>query len=195
MSGSRIYKMAMRRKTVRQFLSTPIKLQIVIEAIATACQAPSGANTQPWRFVVVQDQRLKRRIREVCEQGEQVFYRQVEGNLKKWLKEKQLNWEKAFLEQAPVLLLIFSHKNTPYSLQSAWLAIGYMLLVFEELGVATVPYTPSQTKDVERVVMTPEMFQLEVILPIGMANDLKNKEPRVSWQAITYRETWDKKWS
>jgi hypothetical protein len=141
MSRSRIYKMAMRRKTVRQFLSTPIRLQIVIEAIATACQAPSGANTQSWRFVVVQDQRLKRRIREVCEQGEQVFYRQV------------------------------------------------------ELGVATVPYTPSQTKDVERVVMTPEMFRLEVILPIGMANDLKNKEPRVSWQAITYRETWDKEWS
>jgi nitroreductase len=67
MRKSQIHSLAMRRKTVRQFLSTPIKLQIVIEAIATACQAPSGANTQPWRFVVVQDQRLKRRIREVCE--------------------------------------------------------------------------------------------------------------------------------
>jgi iodotyrosine deiodinase len=48
----------MQRKTVRQYLSTPINLQIVTEAIATACQAPSGANTQPWRFVVVQDQSM-----------------------------------------------------------------------------------------------------------------------------------------
>ena len=61
-SESRIHDLANRRKTVRQFLSTPIKLQIVIEAIATACQAPSEANTQPGRFIVVQDQRLKRHI-------------------------------------------------------------------------------------------------------------------------------------
>lgn len=53
---------------------------------------------------------------------------------------------------------MFSLKTALYSLQSAWLAIGYMLLVFEEFGVATVPYTPSQTKEVERVVKTPETF-------------------------------------
>jgi hypothetical protein len=36
-SLARIHTLVMRRKTMRQFLSTPIKLQIVIEAIATAC--------------------------------------------------------------------------------------------------------------------------------------------------------------
>jgi nitroreductase len=91
--------------------------------------------------------------------------------------------------------LVFSHKTAPYSLQSAWLAIGYMLLVFEEFGVATVPYTQSQTKEVERVVKAPERFRLETILPIGISDDLKNKEPRVPWQASTFRDTWDQKWA
>jgi nitroreductase len=195
MSESRIYELTLQRKTVRQFLPTPIKLQIVTKAIATACQAPSGANTQPWRFIIVQDQSVKRSIRKACEQSEQAFYRQVEGDLKQWLRKKQLNWQKAFLEQAPVLLLVFTHKNTPYSLQSTWLAIGYLLLVLEELGVATVPYTPSKTREVERVVKTPETFRLATILPIGISSDIKTKEPRVSWQAVTFRDTWDQKWS
>jgi nitroreductase len=194
MIKSLIHELAMQRKTVRQYLSTPINLQIVTEALATACQAPSGANTQPWRFVVVQDHNMKQQIRAACEQSEQTFYRQVQGDLKKWLKEKQLSWQKEFLEHAPVLLLVFAHKGTPYSLQSVWLAIGYMLLVFEELGVATVPYTPSRTSDVEHVVNTPAMFRLEAIFPIGIANDAKVKEPRVQWRDVTYRDTWDQIW-
>jgi nitroreductase len=124
-----------------------------------------------------------------CEQSEQAFYHQVEGDLKQWLRKKQLNWQKAFLEQGPVLLLVITHKNTPNSLQSTWLAIGYMLLVLEELGVATVPYTPSQTKEVERVVKTPKMFRLAAIFPIGISSDIKKKESRVLWQAFTFRDT------
>jgi nitroreductase len=194
MNESQIHELAIQRKTVRHYLSTPINLHIVAEAIATACQAPSGANTQPWRFVVVQDQNMKQQIRMACEQSEQTFYRQVQGDFKKWLKEKQLSWHKEFLEHAPVLLLVFALKNTPYSKQSVWLAIGYMLLVFEELGVATVPYTPSHTSKVERLVNTPEMFRLEAIFPIGISNDAKGKEPRVQWRDVTYRDTWNHKW-
>lgn len=82
----------------------------------------------------------------------------------------------------------------PYSIQSVWVAIGYMLLVFEELGVATVPYTPSRTYEVERLVNTPAMFRLEAIFPIGIPNETKVKEPRVHWRDVTYRDTWDQMW-
>ncbi len=61
--------------------------------------------------------------------------------------------------------------------------------------ILRVKQGPAQTKEVERVVKTPEIFRLETILPIGISDDLKNKEPRVPWQASTFRDTWDQKWS
>jgi len=165
---------------------------VVTTAIAAACQAPSGANTQPWRFIVVQDPNVKRQIRAACEQSEQAFYHQVRGDLKKWLQERGLTWHKTFLEQAPVLILVFGDRSAPYSTQSVWLAIGYILLVFEELGVATIPYTPSSTREVEHLVKAPAKFRLEAILPVGSSNDTKVKEPRERWQDLTYCDTWDR---
>jgi len=50
---------ARRRVSVRDFLSNPIDLRDVLYAIDVARNAPSGANRQPWRFVIVVDGDLK----------------------------------------------------------------------------------------------------------------------------------------
>jgi len=121
----------------------------------------------------VTDPQIKRRIRKACEQGEKEFYSQVKGELREWLLRRGLNWRKPFLEEAPLLTLIFSEKKAPYSIQSVWLAVGYVLLVIEELGLGTVTYTPSITKGVLDVLAVPEDFRLEVILPVGFSADEK----------------------
>lgn len=45
-------------------------------------------NAQPWHFVVIDDEWLKGRIRELCEDAERRFYEKVEGDLGEWLQEK-----------------------------------------------------------------------------------------------------------
>jgi nitroreductase len=185
-----IYNLAKRRKTVRKFSSRPVDWKEVIIAIKSACQAPSGANSQPWRFLIVTDIETKRRIRKACEQGEKEFYSKVNDELREWLLRKGLNWRKPFLEEAPLLTLIFSEKKAPYSIQSVWLAIGYILLVIEELGLGTVTYTPSITKDVLDVIDVPKDFRLEAILPIGFSADEKTKEQRLKLDEVTYINSW-----
>ena len=44
-----------RRRSVRDFSTDPVPIEIIENAILTAGTAPSGANQQPWRFVVVTD--------------------------------------------------------------------------------------------------------------------------------------------
>jgi len=187
-----VLDLARRRKTSRSFSSTRVSPRDVIEALEAACQAPSGANSQPWRFLIITDPKVKRRVREICESSEKEFYSNVRGKLKNWLLSKGLSWDKPFLEKAPFLILIFSERKAPYSIQSVWLAIGYLLLALEELGLGTVPYTPSTTKAVVDEMGAPEGFKLEAILPVGISADKKPKEPRLGIHEVSYLDLWGK---
>ncbi|UCH38341.1 MAG: nitroreductase family protein [Candidatus Bathyarchaeota archaeon] len=185
-----VFDLAKSRKTVRKFSAQVMdwnKLKIIVK---TACQAPSGANSQPWKFLIVTDKLRKKQIREACEQGEKEFHLQVNGEFKKWLHNRGLDWKKPFLEHAPLLLLIFSEKQAPYSTQSVWLAIGYILLIIEELGLNTITYTPSITEDIRDLLDIPETHRLEAILPIGVSEDDKTKEPKKEFSEVTYINSW-----
>lgn len=190
MQKSSILELARRRKTVRKFSSSLVNLNEVLLALEAACQAPSGANTQPWRFVIVTDPQKKRRIREICENGEKEFYSKVRGELRGWLLSKGFSWKKPFLEEAPLLVLVFSEKKAPYSTHSVWLAIGYILLALEELGLSTVTYTPSNPTGILDEVNAPEEFRLEAILPIGFSADEKAKESRFSALDVSFLNSW-----
>ena len=63
-----------RRRSVRSFAADPIPLDVLDTCIATAGQAPSGANLQPWTFVVVTDAATKTAIREAAEEEERTNY-------------------------------------------------------------------------------------------------------------------------
>jgi iodotyrosine deiodinase len=69
------------RRSIRDFSPEPVDPGLIRNAIATANTAPSGANIQPWRFVVVTDPEVKRRVREGAEEEERAFYssRAAEG--------------------------------------------------------------------------------------------------------------------
>lgn len=182
--------LAKRRKTVRKFTSDPVNLKDILLVLETACQAPSGANFQPWRFLVIMDPQVKRSIRHRCEQGEKEFYSRVRGKLKRWLSAIGLKWEKPFLEEAPLLIIVFSQKRAPYSTESVWVAIGYILLALEELGLGTITYTPSTTKLVSNEIGIPDEFRLEAILPVGISADEKAKETRLELHEVAYLNCW-----
>src|SRR5262245_33634030 len=64
------YELAQRRRTVREFSPDPVPFELIELAIKTASVAPSGANQQPWRFVVVASPEVKRLIRLAAEEEE-----------------------------------------------------------------------------------------------------------------------------
>lgn len=183
-----VYELAKRRKTVREFSSDPINLEDVLYAIQTAKEAPSGANKQPWLYILVTDPSIKKRIRSECEEVERVFHERAPSWMKKWFKERNITWKKPFLTEAPILLLVFANKNEPHAIQSVWLSIGYLLLALEEKQLVTVTYTPSGYGWANNLLNIPKNYSLQVILPIGRAKpDIKyRKQPRKSLQEITF---------
>ena len=91
-----------KRRTVREFSSEPINKDIIENCIKAAGTAPSGANKQPWYFVIVSNPDLKKEIRIAAEKEEKSFYN--EKAPQEWLHALEpfgTDENKPFLETAP----------------------------------------------------------------------------------------------
>ena len=56
-----------RRRSVRMFSPDPVPREVIENEIRAASLAPSGANQQPWHFVLVSSLEVKQRIRQAAE--------------------------------------------------------------------------------------------------------------------------------
>jgi len=171
-----------RRRTVRDFSSDPVPDDVIDTAIEAAGTAPSGANRQPWRFVVVRDAETKRRIREAAESEEREFY--ARRATAEWLADLAplgTDWRKPFLEEAPVLIVVFRldyepesgsdgrehhHKNY-YVPESVGIAVGLLLAALHRAGLATLTHTPSPMGFLGEVLGRPRHERAYVLLPVG----------------------------
>src|SRR4030042_1089018 len=106
------YEEMRRRRSVRDLSSRPAPREIIENCLRAAGTAPSGANMQPWRFVVVGDPTVKRQIRAAAEKEEYEFYRRRAPQ--EWLDALAplgTDAQKPFLETAPYLIAIFAQRH------------------------------------------------------------------------------------
>jgi iodotyrosine deiodinase len=171
-----------RRRTVRDFSPDPVPDDLIDTAIEAAGTAPSGANRQPWQFVVVRDPDVKRRIREAAESEEREFYERKATP--EWLADLAplgTDWRKPFLEEAPCLIAVFrldyepekgpdggerQHKNY-YVSESVGIAVGMLLAALHTAGLATLTHTPSPMGFLGTILERPRNERAYVLIPVG----------------------------
>lgn len=166
------------RRSVREFSSDPIPIEVIELAIASAASAPSGANQQPWTFVVVTDPEVKKRIREAAEEEERDNY---SGRMPpEWLAALaplQTDWRKEFLEIAPALIVVFKkdfglteegRKITHYYVnESVGIACGFLLAALNASGLATLTHTPSPMGFLREILGRPLNEKPLLLIPVG----------------------------
>lgn len=168
-------KMATRR-SVRHFSSEPIDLDVVRQCIAAAARAPSGANKQPWTFVLVTSAPLKRRLRLAAEEEERAFY---EGRAPAtWLADLEplgTDWRKPFIEEAPALIVVFAQRHGVaagekhyYVSESVGIAVGFLIAALHHAGLATLTHTPSPMAFLADALGRPANERAFVLLPVGL---------------------------
>jgi len=161
------------RRTIRHFSPEPIDLELVRNAVATAATAPSGANIQPWRFVVVTDAERKRRIREGAEEEERAFYEGLHDEWHEALAPLGTDPNKPHLTEAPVLIVVFEvHKGgrnpKPYYVkESVGIAVGLLLASLHQAGLATLTHTPSPMRFLNEILGRPANERPFVVIPVG----------------------------
>ena len=167
-----------KRRTVRQFSDRPVPRIIIENCIRAAGTAPSGANMQPWSFVVVSDPEVKRQIRQEAEKAEGEFYNKKTSL--KWvedLKPLGTNEQKPFLEIAPYLIVIFAqtHGLLPdgrkrshyYVNESVGISTGILLSALHHTGLACLTYTPSRMGFLNHLLSRPSNERPFLIMVVG----------------------------
>jgi len=170
------------RRTVRDFAPDPVPDQLIDDAIAVAASAPSGANMQPWRFVVVRDPGIKRKIRLAAEAEERESYeRRMPDEWLQALAPLGTDWRKPFLEIAPVLIVVFridyglarGEDGTErrikhyYVSESVGIAAGMLLAALQWSGLATLTHTPSPMGFLSRILDRPANEKPYLLIPVG----------------------------
>lgn len=172
---------ALERRSVREFSPDPIPDEVLRLAVAAASSAPSGANMQPWKFVVVKDQALKRQIRIAAEDEEKENY---SGRMPpEWLRvlaPLQTDWRKEFLEIAPALIVVFREDyhieggervKHYYVTESVGIACGFLLAALNAAGLATLTHTPSPMGFLAEILGRPKNEKPFLLIPVGYPAD------------------------
>jgi len=165
------------RRTVRDFDSNSVPIEIISNAIKVASLAPSGANKQPWHFVVVKDPDVKKQIRIAAEKEERAFYEHRAPD--SWLEDLNqfgTDWHKPFLEDAPYLIVVFkkhydldgsTQRKNYYVNESVGIASGFLLAALHRSGLATLTHTPAPMGFLEKILSRPQNEKAVLLIPVG----------------------------
>lgn len=172
------YEEIRRRRTVREFSSRPVSRDVIDDCLRAAGTAPSGANLQPWHFVVVSDAEVKKKIRAAAEVEEREFY---SGKAPpEWLEALAplgTDEHKPYLETAPYLIAVFAQNyallpdggkvKNYYVTESVGIALGFLIAALHHAGLATLTHTPSPMGFLQTVLNRPANERAYLLLVVG----------------------------
>ena len=172
------YEDLLRRRSVRNFSDKQVPKKIIENCIASANSAPSGANKQPWHFVVVSNSLIKKKIRVAAEEEEREFYSTRAPQ--EWLNALATlgtDSNKPFLETAPYLIIIFSKSldtladgtklKTYYASESTGIATGFLINAIHNAGLVCLTYTPNLMKFLNDILGRPQTEKPFLVLVVG----------------------------
>ena len=170
------------RRTIRDFSSKDIPVEILENAIKAAGRAPSGANQQPWHFVIVSNKKIKKSIRNAAEKEEQAFY--TKRAPKEWinaLKHIGTDANKPHLEKAPYLIIVFAERYSVneksekiknyYVSESVGISTGFLITALHFAGLVTLTHTPSPMKFLNKILNRPSNESAYLIIAVGYPED------------------------
>jgi iodotyrosine deiodinase len=167
-----------QRRSVRHFSPEAVPPELIVSALRVAASAPSGANRQPWRFVVVSDPDVKERIRAAAEREEKLLYRQrASQEYLEAIEPIGTDWIKSHLTAAPVLIVVFEQawsrddagekRKNYYVRESVGIAVGFLLVALHNAGLATLTHAPSPMGFLNEILGRPENERPFLVVPVG----------------------------
>jgi iodotyrosine deiodinase len=166
------------RRSVRHFAPDPVPRELIENALRAAGTAPSGANQQPWSFVVVTDPEVKARIRAAAEREEELLYRQrASQEYLDAIEPIGTDWIKPHITDAPYLIAVFEQawsfdssgekQKNYYVRESVGIAVGFLLTALHNSGLATLSHAPSPMGFLKEILGRPENERPFLLIPVG----------------------------
>lgn len=180
------------RRDVRRFHTDPIDPVLIDTLIELAMLAPSVGNSQPWRFVKVNDHERRLAVRQNFEACNRDALHAYSGDRAQLYARLKLSG----LEQAPVHLAVFSDSHTergrglgrrtmPQMLDySVVCAVHALWLAARAYGIGMGWVSILEPQTIRRILDIPEHWTLIAYLCLGYAEEehLDPELERHGWQ-------------
>lgn len=178
-------ELVQKRYSCRKFKETPIEREKIIKCIESAKLAPSACNSQPWRFIVIDEPELKNKIAKSATSG-------IYGIINK------------FLPTAPCIIVVLADREkfiaqagayvmkTDYYLIDIGIACEHLVLQATELGLGTCYIGYFNEKEIRKILKIPKKYKIVLLIAIGYPDEkekekkLKNPKPRKKIEEILY---------
>ncbi len=158
-------ELAKKRRSIRKYLSKPVERNLIEQCIDAARVAPSACNSQPWKFIIVDEPNLKEKVA-----------KETYGLLDSFNK---------FTHQAPVIIAIVAEspnltskmgtliKSIEYPLIDIGMAVEHFCLQAAELGIGTCMIGWFNEKPIKDLLDIPKKRMLALLLTMGYSVEEK----------------------
>lgn len=158
------------RRSIRVYQDRPIPNDLLLQILEAGRWAPTGANLQPWHFIVVTDPETRRRIGEVT---------------------RFLFIKSSHVEKAPVVIVLgFNTRKGKYGRYDVTLAGGNMMTMATNLGLGTCWIGAFDERKVKEILEIPDNIEVIALLTLGYPDEKTEIPPRVELEKIVHWESW-----
>ncbi len=158
------------RRSVRLYQDKAVPQELLLQILEAGRWAPTGANLQPWHFIVVTDSETRKRIGEVAR-----FF---------FIKSSHVG-------KAPVVLVLgFDIRKGKYGRYDVTLAGGNMLTMAAHLGLGTCWIGAFDEPRVKEILEIPKNIEVIGLITLGYPGENAEPPPRVELEKIVHWESW-----
>ena len=171
------------QRAIREFTDQPVDDTTIERCLRVATFAPSGGNSQPWKFVVIRDRETKRKLGVIFDElGQQIFGHNA---------PVRTPWE-----DVPVLIAVCAEEGKAAGGASIFPLVQNLLLAIQASGLGTVLTTrwKSREAEVKPLLGLPGNMEAHAILPVGWPTRNYGRGKRLPVSGIAYREQYGKPW-
>ncbi|MDI7260702.1 MAG: nitroreductase family protein [Thermodesulfobacteriota bacterium] len=158
------------RRSIRVYQDKPIPQDLLAQILEAGRWAPTGANLQPWHFIVVTDPETRKQIGEMA----RFFFIKF-----------------SHVEKAPVLLALgFDTRKGKYGRYDATLAGGNMMTMATSLGLGTCWIGAFDEPKVKEILSIPKPIEVIALITLGYPEEKAEVPSRVELEKIVHWESW-----
>ena len=179
----KLIDLILQRQSVRKYADKAVEPEKLGRCLEAATLAPSACNAQPWKFIVVDEAPLVKKL------ARETWSRLVSFN--------------KFVEEAPVIIVITMEKspivptiggrikNKEYPLIDIGIAADHFCLQAEEEGLGTCMLGWFNEKEVQKLLRIPKSRRIALLISVGYAPEdyrVRKKIRKKSAAVISYNK-------
>jgi nitroreductase len=172
------------RRSIRKYQEKPVSDAVLAQLLESARLAPSGSNTQPWRFIVVRSPERKEKIARAVHNQKWMLTAPVFIVCVADIRCRIDAGEPAILdENSPENELKLIIRDTA-------IAVEHMVLEAESLGLGTCWTAWFEQKDIRPLLNIPQDKYVCCVLTVGYPDEKPGPRPRKEQAELVHYETW-----